>query len=81
MGRDFAGILGLVAFCTTVLRGAIAGVAEDALLTATIHLFAFAAAGWVLGTIAESTIEQSVRTRFAAELKAAEDAAKTEVKT
>ena len=80
MGRDFAGILGLVAFSTTVLRGAIAGVADDALLTATIHLFAFAAGGWILGTIAESVIEQSVRTRFATELKAAEEAAKAEVK-
>ena len=80
MGRDFAGILGLVAISTTVLRGAIAGVADEAMLTATIHLFAFAAAGWILGTIAESTIEQSVRMRFAAELKAAEEAAQAEVK-
>jgi hypothetical protein len=80
MGRNFAGILGLVAFSTTVLRGAIHGVADEAMLTATIHLFAFAAAGWILGTIAESTIEQSVRLRFAAELKAAEEAAQAEVK-
>lgn len=79
MGRDFAGILGLVAFSTTVLRGAIAGVADDALLTATIHLFAFAAAGWILGSIASSTIDQSVRARFAAELKAAEEATKVEL--
>lgn len=80
MGRDFAGILGLVAFSTTVLRGAIAGVADDALLTATIHLFAFAAAGWVLGSIASSTVDQSVRSRFAAELKATEEATKVELK-
>ena len=76
MGRDFAGILGLVAFSTTVLRGAIAGVADEALLMATVHLFAFAATGWILGTIAEGAIDQSVRARFAAELKAAEEAAK-----
>jgi hypothetical protein len=42
-------------------------------MTATIHLFAFAAAGWIIGTIAQSTVEQSVRARFAAEMKAAEE--------
>ena len=76
MGRDFAGILALVAFSTTVLRGAIHGHADEALLTATIQLFLFAAVGWVLGTIAQSTVEQSVRARFETELKAAEEAAK-----
>jgi hypothetical protein len=80
MGREFAGILGLVAFSTTVLRGAIAGDANDVLLTATIHLFAFAAAGWILGTIAQSTVEQSVRTRFEAALQAAEQTAKADAK-
>jgi len=82
MGRDFAGILGLVAFSTTVLRGAIAGVADDALLTATIHLFAFAAGGWILGTIAEHAIEQSVRMRFAVELSKLEaESTKSETST
>ena len=81
MGREFAGILGLVAFSTVVLRAAIAGEAESALLTATIGLFAFAAAGWMLGTIADSTIEQSVRARFAAEMQAAEEAAKEPAKS
>lgn len=72
MGRSFAGILGLVAFSTSVLRAAIAGHSPDsALLTATILLFAFTAGGWVLGSIAESTVEHAVRTRFEAELKAA----------
>jgi len=81
MGREFAGILGLVAFSTAVLRGAIAGEADSTLLTATIQLFAFAAGGWILGTIADSTTEQSVRARFAAEMQAAEEAAKTQAKS
>lgn len=73
MGRSYAGILGLTAFTTSVMRGAIAGHSPDAaLLTATIFLFAFAAAGWIIGTIAESTVDQAVRTRFETELKAAE---------
>ena len=79
MGREFAGILGLVAFSTAVLRGAIAGEADSTLLTATIQLFAFAAGGWMLGTIADSTIEQSVRARFAAEMQAA--AEKSEIRS
>jgi hypothetical protein len=73
MGREFAGILGLVAFSTTVLRGAFSGGADDALLTATIHLFAFAAAGWIIGSIAQHTVEQSVRARFEAEMKSVEE--------
>ena len=73
MGRQFAGILGLIAFSTIVLRGAFSGSSHDALFTATISLFAFAAAGWILGTIAQTTVEQSVRARFDAELKAAQE--------
>jgi len=73
MGRQFAGILGLIAFSTIVLRGAFAGGTDDALLTATICLFAFAAAGWILGTIAQTTVDQSVRMRFDAEMKAAQE--------
>lgn len=76
MGKRYAGILGLVAFSTIVLRGAIAGHPADAtLLAATIGLFAFAAAGWLLGTIAHHTIQQSVRERFEAGMRAAEAAA------
>ncbi len=74
MGQNFAGILGFVAFSTTMLRGAFAGhAAEATLLAAILALFAFAAAGWVAGRIAESTIEQSVRLRFESALKAADE--------
>ena len=73
MAQRYAGILGLIAFSTIVLRGVIAGHdPESTLLTATIGLFAFAAAGWLLGTIAQSTVEQSVRQRFEAGMKEAE---------
>lgn len=76
MGRSFAGILAVVAWSTMVLRSAIAGDSpEGALLAATVVLFVFAGAGWVVGTVAESTIDSSVRTRFETELKAAEAAA------
>ena len=76
MGQRFAGILGVTALCTTVLRGAIGGLSpEGTLQQAVIYLFAFAAVGWIIGTIAESTVDSSVRTRFAAEMKAAEAAA------
>ena len=81
MGRTYAGILGLIAFSTTLIRGGLAGSsADEATLTATILLFAFAAVGWMVGSIAETTVIDSVRSRFNAEMLAVELAAKTERK-
>jgi hypothetical protein len=78
MGRTYAGILGLTVFSTTLIRGGLAGSsADDVILTATILLFAFAAIGWIVGSIAEMTVIDSVRTRFNAEMKAAELNAKS----
>lgn len=77
MGRAYAGILGVLAFSTTVLRGAISGSSPpDTLLSATIVLFAFAGIGLLAGWVAETTVEEAVRTRFQTELAAAEEEAK-----
>ena len=73
MGRTFAGILGLTAFSVTLIRGVLAGSsADEVTLTATLLLFAFAAMGWIVGAIAETTVIDSVRSRFEAEMKLAE---------
>ena len=75
MGKTYAGILGCLAFSTTLFRGALAGISpDDVLLTATISLFAFAAIGWIVGSFAETTVVQAARTRFETELKAAQTA-------
>ena len=73
MGRNYAGILGLTAFSATLLRGAVAGSSPNEVsLTAVLFLFAFAALGWMIGSIAEHTVIESVRLRFTAEMKTAE---------
>ena len=71
MGRMYAGILGPLAFATTLFRGLIlADSVEPTLKLAMICLFAFAAAGFVIGSIAEATVLESVRTRFDLEMEA-----------
>jgi apolipoprotein N-acyltransferase len=74
MGRQYAGVLGLTAFSTVLIRGAIANLSTDStLLTAILFLFAFAALGALLGTIAEHTVVEAVRQRFQTEMKLAEN--------
>lgn len=70
MGRDYAGVLGPVAFATVVGRGVLAGGSVDTTIkTAGLCLFAFAALGWVLGTLADRVLLQAIEVRFNAELK------------
>jgi len=77
MGRLYAGILGPVAFVTTLARGLIDAVAaEPTLKIATLCLFAFAGIGYVAGQIAELVVGESVRARFQDELEAREPAGK-----
>jgi hypothetical protein len=73
MGRSYAGILGPLAFATTVIRGLAAGHgAEGTLQTACLAMFAFAALGYVLGRAAALIVDDSVRAGFRAELEALE---------
>jgi hypothetical protein len=66
----YARLLGPLAFGVIVARGVIHGWSlESTVPSACIHLFAFAAIGYMAGLIAETTIEQSVRERFEAEVK------------
>ena len=70
MGRIYAGTLGFTAFASFVARGLVQGGGSGLILAAAAVLFAFAAVGWVIGTIAESTIRESVQTTFDAEVAA-----------
>lgn len=77
MARIYAGILGILAFLTTLARGALHGdSAESSLWLAWCCLWAFAAVGYVLGWMAEATVEQSVITQVEAELAVQEEKAK-----
>jgi H+/gluconate symporter-like permease len=69
VARTYAGILGPLAFLTSLAHGLIhARSNEAALFGAWCSLLLFAAAGYVLGWIAGRTIEQSVQATIEAEL-------------
>lgn len=70
MGRAYAAILGLLAMAVVTTRGVVAGAGvEGTLTTATLNLIAFAAVGLVLGSIAESTVDNAVRTKLEQQLE------------
>jgi hypothetical protein len=73
MGRKYAGILGPLACATVVARGLLGrhGV-EATLLQASLCLFAFAAAGYVIGELAGWIVAEALQGRMNAELAALE---------
>ncbi len=78
MARTYAGILGPLAFFTSLARGVFhAWPTEKALLVAWTTLVAFTALGWVTGWLAQRIVEDEVRGQIAAELAAAGPAAET----
>jgi len=73
VGRVYSGVLGPLAMATVVARSIRHGWdSNTTLLAASLCLLAFALAGYVLGRIAESTVEDSVQARIAAELASRE---------
>lgn len=65
MAVRYAGILGLLAFLTSSVRGLLhGGEVESVLLTAWLSLLAFAAIGGVVGWVAGRIVEESVRARI-----------------
>lgn len=73
MGRTYSGILGPLAFLTVVARGLIHGsTATSTLYWAWLAFVVFAAVGYLIGQIAASVVEDSVRASLAAELAARE---------
>lgn len=70
MGRNYAGILGLLAFVTVVARGVLhASSASSTIPLAAALMFVFAALGFVLGSIAESAVTDALKARFTAEMQ------------
>jgi putative Mn2+ efflux pump MntP len=65
----YAGILGLLAFLTCLVRGLMHGESPSSvLLTASLALAVFALIGSILGWLAGQAVEDSVRGRLQAEL-------------
>ena len=69
MGRIYAGILGPLAMNVVIFRGWLgSGGVEGTLTLATIYLALFAVAGAILGQLAQSTIDESVRAKLEQQL-------------
>ncbi len=82
MARLYAGILGLLAFLTNLIRGMVHGYgAESTLWSACLGMALFAVVGVILGGIARWIVEDSVNSRIAAELAAQEGGRTTAGKT
>ena len=73
MGPSYAGILGTLAYVIVILRGVLQGYAvEGTIKLSILLLFVFAAIGYVIGKIAESTVEDSIQVQLQRELEALE---------
>ncbi|MCO6047372.1 hypothetical protein NG895_26010 [Aeoliella sp. ICT_H6.2] len=71
MGRAYAGVLGYLAAAVTFTRGVIAsGGVEGTVLSAVAAMAIFAVIGFVLGTIAQATVDRSVREQFELQVQA-----------
>lgn len=69
VGRRYAGLLGSLAFATTLFHGVLHNAGVQATVgRATAALAVFAVIGGILGLIAERTVEESVRTTLAEKL-------------
>lgn len=75
MGRTYAGILGPLAFTTTLARSVINNSSvESTLMFATLCLFLFAGIGYVVGRVADSIVLEAVNANFHHELHTREAA-------
>ncbi len=71
MAQTYCGILGLVAFLTTLARGWIhGGDVQSTMWNGWLNLLLFSIVGVVIGWIAESIVDDSVNARLAAQMTA-----------
>jgi hypothetical protein len=69
MGRVYAGILGPLAMTVIICRGWLAsGGVDGTLSSAVLHLILYAFIGALLGHIAQTTIDESVRAKIEQQL-------------
>jgi hypothetical protein len=69
MGRAYAGVLGPLAMAVVICRGwLVSGGVESTLIEATASLALFAIVGAILGQIAQSTVDESVRAKLEEQL-------------
>ncbi len=77
MGRAYAGILATVAFATVIARSLMASSSTvSTMKMACLCLAIFGTIGWIIGAIAQMSVEDSVRARIDVEVHALEEASK-----
>jgi hypothetical protein len=77
--RSYAGVLGCLAFATVVGRGLLHSSGLEATVGAAVAwMAAFGAIGFVVGRLARSIVEESVRSRMAEELSARAEASRND---
>jgi hypothetical protein len=82
MGRIYAGILGPLAFSTVIARNLLrGGNVASAVVTASLTLFAFAAIGYIIGSVAERTIVEAIGNKFHEQWQANDTATHSAVST
>lgn len=70
MGRAYAGILGPLAMAVVICRGTLAsGGVEGTLIEAVASLGLFAVIGAILGHLAQTTVDESVRAQLQSQLE------------
>ena len=69
MARAYSGVLAAMALVSVILRGLLFGMLPDEILGSCLMAFAiFAAVGYVIGSIADRTVCESVENRFRSEI-------------
>ena len=69
MARAYSGVLSAMAIIFVILRGLLLGMLPDEILGMCLVVFAiFAAVGYVIGSIADRTVCESVENRFRSEI-------------
>jgi hypothetical protein len=69
MSRVYAGILGPLAMAVVICRGWLgSGGVESTLSLATVYLVAFSVVGALIGHLAQTTIDESVRSKLEQQL-------------
>ncbi|MGN6133141.1 MAG: hypothetical protein ACTHOU_01530 [Aureliella sp.] len=69
MARAYSGVLSAMAVVFVILRGLLLGMLPDEILGMCLVVFAiFAAVGYVIGSIADRTVCESVENRFRSEI-------------
>ncbi len=69
MARAYSGVLGAMAITFVILRGLLFGMLADEILGLCLVVFTvFATIGYVIGSIADQTVCESVEKRFRSEI-------------